>query len=155
MEGVFDSSQSIRCGDKRSYTNVLKRTKEVTSEELLQYHKNGVIELGRLHIVWINAFGEQNIYSPKSIFALHSASAEVFSLKLVEAPTQLYVEEPRTVTLRITNVSPSVFRLKFYIKEDETKTIAINALSHQVKNKEIVCRSLNECCLFRALTFRF
>ena len=104
----------------------------MTPQDLEQYYKAGAIELGNLQITWVNSFGERNVYYSKRIFAPHTVSAEKFTVKLLKAPEQLYVEEPQTIALRITNLSPSDFRLKLYIKEEETKTIAINALSHQV-----------------------
>ncbi len=118
--------------DKRSYTHVLRRTKEITPEDLAQYYKARAIELGTMQITWVNSFGERNIYYCKRISVPHAISAEKFMVKLLGPPAKLYVEEPQSIGLRITNITPNPFRLKLYVKEDEAKTISINALSHQV-----------------------
>lgn len=132
LDNIFEKSQTIRTEDKRSYTHLLKRTKEISPEELQHYYKSGIVELGNLQIIWINTFGERNVFHSKTISTQNSAITEKFSIRLINPPAKLYVEEPQSISLRITNASPYAFRLKLYIKEEESKTISINALSHQV-----------------------
>ena len=132
MGSVFEKSLSMRQGDRRAYAYVLKRIKEPSAEELAACYSAGSVALGRIQLSWMNGFGERNAYYSKIITAPYIISTEKFNVRLVNAPPQLFVEEPQTIALKITNMSPSTFRLKLYIKEQETKTIAINALSHQV-----------------------
>ena len=124
----------MKQGDKRSYIYKLKRKTEVTSDDLLQYYKAGNIDLGRVQIFWTGNFGEKNTFNTKSITSPYQQSAEAFSSKLFNAPTQLILEEPIILNLRITNMSANAYALRLYVNETETKTIAINALSHQVIN---------------------
>lgn len=66
-------------------------------------------------------------------------------MKLLNAPSQLILEEPTIITLKITNMTPKQYNLKLYIDELETQTIGIYAISIQVKQltnnflRNIVC----------------
>eukprot|EP00831_Metopus_contortus_P057434 TRINITY_DN4984_c0_g1_i4.p1 TRINITY_DN4984_c0_g1~~TRINITY_DN4984_c0_g1_i4.p1 ORF type:complete len:227 (-),score=35.72 TRINITY_DN4984_c0_g1_i4:176-820(-) len=86
-------------------------------------------ELGKVQIQWIGSLGEKNTFYTKTVSVPYSK--EPFTIKLINTPQQITVEEPRTITLQIFNFSANSYRLKLYIKEEETKTIAINAVSHQ------------------------
>ena len=132
MESIFDTSQTMRTEEKRAYSYVLRRIKDITLDDFLQYYKHNAVELGKLQITWVTSFGEKNVCYSKSISAPFSSPNENFFTRLINTPCQLVIEEPVTITLRITNTTPNFFRLKFYVKETETKAIGINALSHQV-----------------------
>ncbi len=47
-------------------------------------------------------------------------------------PGRLTVEEPVILSLKITKMFPSAVRLSFYIKEEETITMAINSIAPKV-----------------------
>lgn len=137
MAAVFDKSQTVRAGDKRAYAFVLRRKKEVTPEDLLQSYKLGGTELGRLQVTWVGNFGEKNSFFSRSISVAQYTTGEFFTVRMVNPPEKLFVEEPHAIALRLTNTTPNVFRLKLYVKEDESKTLGINALSHQARSTNV------------------
>ncbi len=132
MDELFDNSQSLRAGDKRAYVFKLLKKQDLTMDDLVQYYKLGHIDLGQLQLTWVECFGARSVFHTKSIQAPYASSTEAFTVKLINAPLRLVLEEPRTISLKVTNMSPNLFRLKLCVNEAETKTIAINALSHHV-----------------------
>ena len=118
--------------EKRSYVFKLQRRAEETTSDLMQYYKDGSIDLGKLQIHWIGNCGERNIYTSKAVKVPYKTAYGTFPVLLVNPPSQLILEEPIILSLKITNASPNTFNFKFSV-DDEANAIAINALSLQVR----------------------
>ena len=116
---------------KRSYIFELKRIKEETTEDIYRYCKDKQLDLGSIRIVWVNTFGEKNIYYTKSIMAKYDPN-ERFFIKILNPPEKLYVEEPQIISIKISNVSAEPMNLQLRVNESETKTIKINSISNAV-----------------------
>ena len=127
----------MNANDKRSYIFELKRIKEETTEDIFRYCKDQQLDLGSIRIVWINAFGEKNIYYTKSIMAKYDPN-ERFFIKILNPPEKLYVEEPQIISIKISNVSAESLNLQLHVNESETKTIKINSISKAVSMINIV-----------------
>jgi len=118
--------------DKRSYTQVLKRRKELTVDDLMQAHKLGTINLGHLQVTWISSFGEKVITSSRQITVRYGTATDKLQVTLMNPPAELYIEEPQSLVLKITNVSGMALNLKLFTKPEEAKAIPISSLSKKV-----------------------
>ncbi len=155
-ENIFDNSQTLKTGDKRSYIIKLKKKSEVTLEDLLLYYKQGYTDLGRMQIFWISGLGEKSLFWTKPmVYQYPTGNMQVFAVKLLNAPKELVVEEPVTFAMKITNMSPNAYQLRIYVKEEEAKTISINSLSIKVFTLRLTQnRKWEGHCRFRALSFK-
>jgi hypothetical protein len=129
MLKIFSRAQCIKNGDKRSYIFEVKRKFEETPEDLREYYNTKIIILGTFQVTWINSFGEKNTSNIGSINSKYNPMAERFLIKILNKPEVLYFEEPKLLSLKITNLLPIAFKLKLYVFDDKTKSIMINALS--------------------------
>jgi len=127
---IFDNSQTLKLGDKRSYLVKLKKKTEISIEDLLSYYKLGFTELGIMNLTWISNFGERNQFFTKTICYQYPINMmQVFTTKLINAPKSLILEEPIALTVKVLNVSPNAYKLRVYISDIETKSITINSIS--------------------------
>jgi hypothetical protein len=132
VDDVFDNCQTMNMKDKKFYTQVLKRPKELTANDLMQAHKLGTINLGHLQVTWISSFDEKVITSTRQITVRYGTSTDKLQVSLMNAPAELYVEEPQSLTLKITNVSGVALNLKLFTRPEEAKAIPISSLSKKV-----------------------
>lgn len=132
MLQIFSRTQCLKSGDKRSYIFEIKRASEETPEELRENYNRKIVELGVFKIVWINSFGERNVCNISSIQAKYEGFKERFSIRVLNTPEVLYLEEPKLLSLKITNLLPVAHQLRLYVADDKTKSIMINALSQTV-----------------------
>ena len=129
MKKVFERTQCMKNGDKRFYFLEVRKQGEETPEELHKYYIDKKIELGNLRITWVNSFGERNMFYANTIVVPYEIRSEYVSVKIMNMPKALYLEEPKVLKLKITNLLPTEFSFKLYIRDDEAKSIIINALS--------------------------
>lgn len=132
MKSVFEKTQCLKKGDRRSYVHELRRTREETAEDLKRYFKSKAIELGNLRVEWVNSFGEVNHHYTPTILGRYNEAMEKFYIRVVSPPEKLYVDEPQLINLKISNMSTTSFRLKLTVNEGESKTMAISAVSQSV-----------------------
>lgn len=149
---VFESSQTLKAGDKRAYITKLKKKSDVTVDDFLKYYKQKCVDLGRMEVTWVGSLGDRDTFCTETFaHECRPGAAEVFAAKIVSAPKELVVEEPLTLTVRVTNVSMESYVLKVSVNEAETRTIAINSFSPKVLLLATI-RKLGSCCHFIAST---
>jgi len=112
----------------------VKRKFEETPEELRGYHNAKIIALGAFQVTWISSFGEKNVSNIGNINTKYNGAMERFLVRILNMPEVLYLEEPKLLSLKITNLLPITFRFKLYISDEKTKSIMINALSQIVSD---------------------
>lgn len=129
---IFENSQTMDMKDKRFYTQLLRRQREQTGDDLRQAHKLGTITLGHLQVDWVNSFGESIVTASRLISVRYGVAAEKVLVALIDPPALLYLEEPQSLSLKVTNVSGTSLNIKLFIKPEEAKAIAISSLSKKV-----------------------
>jgi len=132
---AFGNSQALKTGDKRSYIVKLKKKTELTKDDLHKYYEKKSVELGKMEITWIGSFGDRDIFHTDTfVYKQKEGVVELFSAKVVNPPSQLILEEPLTLTVRITNMSKEQYSLKIGVNKDDTKAIAINSFTPKVSS---------------------
>jgi len=132
---VFGNSQALKTGDKRSYIVKLKKKTELTKDDLHKYYEEKSVKLGGMKITWIGSFGDRDtFYTDTLVYKQKEGVAELFTVKVVDPPSQLILEEPLTLTVRVINMSKGQYSLKIGVNENDTKAIAINSFTPKVSS---------------------